>query len=92
MLLPRVTSVITCKSGKARDCKDKNHIADVRSADAGICHHALGDDLAIMRINDLGTAYHVTVPAHELEAVGTPAKVRANDGHLAYPVRSDSPA
>ena len=36
-----------------------------------------------MRIDDEGAAHHGTVPARELEAVGTPAKVRLHDDHLA---------
>ena len=32
----------------------QHHVADVRSADAGIHHNAPGDDLAIMRIDDEG--------------------------------------
>ena len=36
----------------------EHHVADVRSADAGIHHNAPGDDLAIMRIDERDLVRH----------------------------------
>ena len=53
----------------------EHQVAHVRAANAGAGDRFPGDDLAIVGVDDEGTADDLAIPAGELEAVGTPAQV-----------------
>lgn len=59
----------------------EHEIAD-RTADPGVDHGAPGDDLAVVCVDDEGSADDIAVPAGELEPVAAPAQVRAHDDDL----------
>ena len=59
------------------------HVADIRSADAGVYDGPPRNDIAFVRVDNERTADDIAVPAGELEAIGAPADVRADRDHLA---------
>lgn len=69
----------------------QHHVADVRSADAGVHDGSPGDDLPVVRVDHEGAADDVAVPAGELDAVGAPADVQVHRDQLARGVSSGRP-